>query len=132
MCIRDRLWTIDSLCRGPRKIFQSALNIPKRHRRGMNFGPLIGGTPAHAVNFFSEQRFPVTRIKIDFPQNFEILIPGSGPRYSHQNFFHDALGSPYNESKKLAPTPDNLAKMGCKFFGVEQFQFHGGKILGVV
>ena len=37
----------------------------------MNFGPLIGGTPAHPVNFFSEQRFPVTRIKIDFPRNFE-------------------------------------------------------------
>ena len=38
----------------------------------MNFGPLIGGTPAHAVNIFSEQRFPVTRNKIDFPRNFEI------------------------------------------------------------
>ena len=68
--------------------------------------------------FFSEQRFPVTRIKIDFPRNFEILIPGSGPRYSHQNFFPDApWGSPYNASKKLAPTPENLAKMGVKFFG---------------
>ena len=25
--------------------------------------------------------------------------------------------SPYNERKKLAPTPENLAKMGVKFFG---------------
>ena len=82
----------------------------------MNFGPLIGGTPAHAVNFFSEQRFPVTRIKIDFPRNFEILFPGSGPRYSYKKFFPDGpWASPYNERKNLAPTPENLAKMGVKF-----------------
>ena len=84
----------------------------------MNFGPLIGGTPAHAVNFFSEQRFLVTRNKIDFPRNFEILFPGSGPRYSCQIFFPDGpWASRYNERKNLAPTPENLAKMGVKFLG---------------
>ena len=84
----------------------------------MNFGPLIGGTPAHAVNFFSEQRFPVTRNKIDFPRNLEILFLGSGPSYSYQNFFPDGpRASLYNERKNLATTPENLAKMGVKFFG---------------
>ena len=86
----------------------------------MNFGPLIGGTSAHTVNFFSEQRFPVTRNKIDFPRNFEILFPGSGPRYSYKNFFPDEPWvSLYNERKNLAPTPENLAKMGVKFLGGE-------------
>jgi len=98
----------------------------------VNFGPVIGGTPAHTVNVFSEQRFPVTRIKIDFPRNFEILIPGSGPRYSHQNFFPDGpWGPPYNESKKLAPTPENLAKMGVKFFGGGAISISWGNIVGV-
>ena len=99
----------------------------------MNFGPVIGGIPAHAVNFFSEQRFPVTRNKIDFPRNFEIRFPGSGPRYSYQIFFPDGpWASPYNERKNLAPIHENLAKMGVKFFGVEQFQFPGGNVVGVV
>ena len=84
----------------------------------MNFGPVIGGTPAHTVNFFCYDKFPVTQIKIDFPRNFEILIPGSGPRYSYKNFFPDGpWASPYNERKNLAPTPENLAKMGVKFLG---------------
>ena len=84
----------------------------------MNFGSLIGGIPAHAVNFFCYDKFPVTRKKIDFPRNFEILFPGSGPRYSCQNFFPDGpWASPYNERKNLAPTSENLAKMGVKFFG---------------
>ena len=77
-----------------------------------------GGNLAHVVNFFYEQRFPVIRNKIDFPRNFEILFPGSGPRYSYQIFFPDGpWASPCNERKNLAPTPENLAKMGVKFFG---------------
>ena len=92
----------------------------------MNFGPLIGGTPAHAVNFFCYDKFPVTQIKIDFPRNFEILFPGSGPRYSCQNFFPDGpWASPYNERKNLAPTPENLAKMGFKFWGLSNFSYLG-------
>jgi len=48
-----------------------------------------------------------------------------------KNFFPDGpWPSPYNESKNLALTPENLAKMGVKFFGVEQFQLPGGNILG--
>jgi len=88
----------------------------KRYPRGVNFGPLIGGNLAHVVKFFSEQWFPVTRNKIDFPRNFDILFPESGPRYSYQFFFPDGpWASPYNECKNLAP--ENLAKMGVKFFG---------------
>ena len=99
----------------------------------MNFGPLIRGNLAHVVYFFSEQRFPVTRNKIDFPRNSEILFPGSGPRYSYQIFFPNGLlASPYNERKNLAPTPENLAKMGVKFLGVEQFQLPRDNIAGVV
>ena len=90
----------------------------KRYPRGVSFGPLIGGNLAQVVNFFSEQRFPVTRNKIHFPRNFEILFLGSGPSYSYQNFFPDGpRASLYNERKNLAPTPENLAKMGVKFLG---------------
>jgi len=114
--------TIDTLYRGASidaaYFFNIRKKCSKRHPRGMNFGPLIGGTPAHAVNIFSEQRFPVTRNKIDFPRNFEILFLGSGPSYSYQNFFPDGpRASLYNERKNLAPTPENLAKMGVKFLG---------------
>ena len=88
----------------------------KRYPKEVNFGPLIGGNLAHVVNFFCSDKFPVTRNKIDFPQNFEILFPGSGPRYSCQIFFPDGpWASRYNERKNLAPTPENLAKMD-KFF----------------
>ena len=74
----------------------------------------------------------VTRIKIDFPRNFEILFPGSGPRYSYQKIFPDGpWESPYNESKNLAPTPENLAKMGCTFLGVEPLGGPRGNIVGV-
>ena len=84
----------------------------------MNFGPLIGGNLAYVVNFFSEQRFPVTLNKIDFLRSFEILFPGSGPRYNYQIFFPDGpWASPCNECKNLARTPENLAKMGVKFLG---------------
>ena len=114
-------------------IFLIFEKVPKRHPRGMNFRPVIGGTPAHTVNIFSEQRFPVIRIKIDFPRNFEILFPGSGPRYSYQIFFPDEpFASPCNERKKLAPIPENLAKMGVKFFGGGAISITWGKIVGVV
>jgi len=90
----------------------------KRYPKEVNFGPLIGGNLAHVVNFFCHDKFPVTRNKIDFPRNFEILFPGSRPRYSYKFFFPDGpWASPYNERKNLAPTPENLAKMGVKFFG---------------
>ena len=79
---------------------------------------LLGGPRRTLSIFFAGQRFPVTRKKIDFPRNFEIRFPVSGPRYSCPNFFSDGpWASPYNELKNLAPTPDNFAKMGCKFFG---------------
>ena len=131
------LLTIDSLCRvasiDAAYFFNIPKNNPKRHIRGVNFGPVIGGTPAHAVNFFCYDKFPVTRIKIDFPRNFEILFPGCGPSNSCQIFFPDGpWASPYNKRKNLAPTPENLAKMGVKFYGVEQFQLPGGNIVAVV
>jgi len=53
------------VCRGTRKIFKSALNIPKRHP-GVYFGPVIGGTPVHPWQHFCKQRFPVTRKKLIF------------------------------------------------------------------
>ena len=98
----------------------------------MNFGPLIGGNLAHVVNFFSEQRFPVTLNKIDFSQNFEILFPGRGLRYSYQIFSLTGLGRSRVMNIKIWPRPENLAKMGVKFLGVERFQLPGGKIVGVV
>ena len=105
---------------------------PER-RRGMNFGPFIGGTPAQAVNFFSEQRFPVTRNKIYFRRNFEIPFLGSGPRYSYQIFSLTGLGRPRIMNAKIWPRPLRIwRKWGSKFFGVEQFHFHGSNIVGVV
>ena len=84
----------------------------------MNLGPLLARTPAHTVNVFHYDKFSVTGIKINFPRNFEIRFPGSGPRYSYQIFFPDGpWASPCNEGKNLARTPENLAKMGVKFFG---------------
>ena len=89
----------------------------------MNFGPLIGGTPAHPVNVFSEHRFFVTRIKIDFPRNFEILIPGSEPRYSYKKFFPDdisggfilyARGSSSERLYQILNDPYNIAPMKLK------------------
>ena len=32
----------------------------------MNFGPLIGGTPAHAVKVFCYDKFPITPKKLIF------------------------------------------------------------------
>jgi len=60
----------------------------------MNFGPVLGGTPAHAVKVFCYDKFPITQIKIDFLRNFEILLLGSGPRYSYQIFSLTGLGVP--------------------------------------
>jgi len=37
----------------------------------------------------------------------------------------------YNENKKFAPTPENLAKMGCKFLGREAPRKAWGNIVGV-
>ena len=97
----------------------------------MNFGPLIGGNLAHVVNLFSEQRFHVTLNKIDFPRNFEIVFPGSGPRYSHQNFFPDGpWASPFNERKNLAPTRE-FGENGVQIFLGGAPRGPGGNIVGV-
>ena len=84
----------------------------------MNFGSLIGGIPAHAVNFFCYDKFPVTRKKSIFREILKFYFREVGQGYSCQNFFPDGpWASPYNERKNLAPTSENLAKMGVKFFG---------------
>ena len=98
----------------------------------MNFGTVIGGNLAHPVNFFRLTKFPVTR-KNRFSAKFRNSISGKWAKVQLQNFFPDGpWASPYNERKNLAPAPENLAKMGFKFFGVEQFQLLGGNIVGVV
>ena len=84
---------------------------------GLNFGPVIGRNLVHVVNVFGKQRFPITWKKVDFPRNFEILYSEKWAKVQLLFFPWRALGSPYNESKNLAPTPENLAKIGCKFFG---------------
>jgi len=68
--------------------------------------------------FFFLRQISRNSKKVDFLQNFEILFPGSGPSIVTKIFFPDALwASPYNESRNLTPTPENLAKVGCKVFG---------------
>ena len=99
----------------------------------MNFGPLIGGTPAHLVNVFCWTKISRNSKKIDFPRNFEIRFPGSGPRYSYQIFSLTGLGGPRMANAKIWPRPLRIwRKWGSNFFGVEQFQFPGGNIVGVV
>ena len=98
----------------------------------MTFGPVIGETPAHTVNVFYYDKFPVTRITINFPRNFKILFPGSGPRYSYQFFSLTGLGRPRIMNAKIWPRPLRIwRKLGSNFLGVEQFQLPGGNIIGV-
>jgi len=121
--------TIDTLYRGPRltRIFlQCSEKGCKRYPKEVNFGPLIGGNLAHVVNFFCYDKFPVTRNKIDFPRNFEILLPGSRPRYSYKIFFPDGpWASPFNERKNLAPTREFGENGGQIFWGWSNFNFMG-------
>ena len=128
--------TIDSLCReasiDTANFFNIRKKYPKRHLRGMTFGPVIGETPAHTVNVFYYDKFPVTRITINFRRNFEILFPGSGPRYSYQFFSLTGLGRPRIMNAKIWPRPLRIwRKLGSNFLGVEQFQLPGGNIIGV-
>jgi len=113
------LLTIDTLYREASIDAADFLNIRENILNvivGGELWPSYRETPMHAVNVFYNEKFPITK-KVDFPRNFEIQFPVSGPRFSYQNFFpHGPWASPYNESKNLAPTPENLAKMGCKFF----------------
>ena len=83
-----------------------ALKSRTVQRRGVYFGPLIGGMGAHSPDIFGMSEILVTRKKIDFRRNFGIFFRGSGPRYSCQNFIPDGpRGSPYSAIEKLAPTP---------------------------
>ena len=103
----------------------------KRYPRGVNFGPVIGGIPAHAVNFFCYDKFPVTRKKSIFREISKFYFREVDQGTVAKKIFPDGpWPSPYNERKNLAPTPENLAKMGVKFLGVEQFQFHGAIFRG--
>jgi len=84
----------------------------------MNFGPVIGGTPAHRHNFFPTGEIPVTREKIVIRQKFGILFWGNGRRYSYQIFTtYDPWGSPYNAIEISTLTPKNFEKLGENFFG---------------
>ena len=84
----------------------------------MNFGPLIGGTPAHAVNFFLPRQIFRNTNKNGFSAKFRNSISGKWAKVQLPNFFPDGpWASPYNERKNLAPTPENLAKMGVNFLG---------------
>ena len=84
----------------------------------MPFGVVIEGTTAHQHNVFECGEIPVTRIIVDFRQNFEILYLRNGPRYKCQNFTTDGgWGSPYDALDILAHSPKNFEKLGDKDFG---------------
>ena len=87
-------------------------------RPGLPLGTNIEGTWAHALNFFTNWLFRLTREKVDFRQNFGIFLRASGPRYSHQIFItYDPWGSPYDAIKILTLTPKIFEKLGKNFFG---------------
>ena len=99
----------------------------------MNFGTVIGRNLAHPVNFFWLDKISHNSKKNRFSAKFRNSISGKWAKVQLQNFFPNGpWASPYNERKNLAPTPENLAKMGFKFLGVEQFQLPGGNIVGDV
>ena len=77
----------------------------------LNFGPLIGGTYAHPLNFFEYTPLSGTREIVDIRQNFGIFFRGNGPRYSYQIFTTYApWGSPYSALDILTLTPKNFEK----------------------
>ena len=48
-------------------------------RPGLPLGTNIEGTWAHALNFFTNWLFRLTREKVDFRQNFGIFLRANGP-----------------------------------------------------
>ena len=87
-------------------------------RPGLPLGTNIEGTWAHALNFFTNWLFRLTREKVDFRQNFGIFLRASGPRYSYQIFTtYDPWGSPYDAVKISTLTPKIFEKLGKNFFG---------------
>jgi len=75
------------------------------------------GDPVLAVNVFYYKKFPVTRKKSIFCEISKVYFREVGQGTVTKFFPDGPWASPYNDSKNLAPTPENLVKMGCKFFG---------------
>jgi len=97
----------------------------------MNFGPLIRGTPAHAVNVFLLRQISCNSIKNRFSAKFQNFISGKWA-YSYQIFSLTGLGRPRIMNAKIWPRPLRIwRKWGSNFLGVEQFQLPGGNIVGV-
>ena len=42
------------------------LKISRAQRRGLHFGPHVGGIGAHSLDIFGKWEVPVTQYKIDF------------------------------------------------------------------
>ena len=112
------------------EFFGQKIEFPQR--TGLPFGSIIEGSRAHALNFFTNWLFRLTREKVDFRQNFGIFLRRSGLRYSYQNFItYDPWGSPYDAIKISTLTPKNFGKLGKNFFGGGDPAAPGGKILRV-
>ena len=99
----------------------------------MNFGPVIGGTPAHAVKVFCYDKFPITRIKIDFfceISKFYFWEVGQG---TVTKFFSlTGLGGPRIMNAKICHRPVRIwRKWGANFLGVEPLGGPGSSIVGV-
>jgi len=128
--------TIDTLYRGPRltrTFLQCSEKYSKRYPRKVNFGPLIGGTLAHAVNFFCYDKFPVTRKKSIFGEISKFYFREVGQGTVTKIFSLMGLGRPRIMNAKIWPRPLRIwRKWGSNFLGVEQFQLPGGNIVGVV
>jgi len=123
--------TIDCLCRGASIDAANFFNVREKVVNvilgGVHFVLIIGKSSRTLWRFYLNIDFTQLGKKSIFPQN-----PGSRPRYSYQKMFPwRAVGFPYNENKKFAPTHENLAKMGCKFLGCEAPRKAWGNIVGV-
>ena len=88
--ITDSVFSVSLKCiglAGKTRFF--APNFLTDKRRGMYFGPLLGGTGAHILLFAIASGFRVTRVIVEFRRKFGIFFCKSGPRYSCQNFIPD-------------------------------------------
>ena len=97
----------------------------------MNFGPVIEGPP-RTLSMFLLRQISRNSNKNRFSEKFWNSISGKWAKVQLPIFFPDGpWASPYNERKNLAPTPENLAKMGCNFLGGEAPRRVWANIVGV-
>ena len=94
-------------------------NIPQKSyfpSYGAELRPSNREELAHVVNIFGKQRFPVSQ-KSRFSTKFLNSLFGEvGQGTVTKIFSLTGLGGSRIMQAKIWPRPENLAKMGCKFF----------------